>query len=490
MPTSFYDVVVIGDELAGTVAAALLARRGFRVLMLSSTPVERDAVGPHQVPRAPLALTGLESPTLKRVVGELNLLQLLRRRVEPNRPGWQLLLSDHRLDVDEDLPRELARELPDEAAASLSWLARAREISATFEPLLAQDVTLPPDGFWDRRDLKRITAQLPPEGTAQALADPYTPLAPGPPRLLASLPALFASDLHRPGVTASARLADLHRRGTWRLDGGREALRQLLIERIRTYSGEVRHDVGARTLVIKRGRAIGVGIGDRDETVGCAQVIAGLAARDLVDLLPERPPRRLADAARLGVAFHRYRIHLVAPLEVFPDALGPLAFALRDPAAPEADGNALAIHLTPGHDRHATLTAEALATDPSPAGLDRVRRATLAHLDAIFPFLDRHLAALWSPHDGLPAEGASIHQPVVVPPIALDAIWDLPGARPLGLCGLPHASGIKGLYLASRQVLPGLGFEGELATGWGAARLITSRSQRREVDKTALLVGG
>src|SRR5437773_10030465 len=99
MPTSSYDVVVVGDELAGAVAGAHLARRGLRVLLVGRAPVERDEVGPYQVPRDPLALTGLEAPMLKRMVAELNLVQLLRRRVEPNHPAFQLLLPDHRLEV-------------------------------------------------------------------------------------------------------------------------------------------------------------------------------------------------------------------------------------------------------------------------------------------------------------------------------------------------------------------------------------------------------
>src|SRR5207244_3945966 len=107
--TSFYDVVVLGDELAGAIAAAHLARRGFRVLVVCSLPVERDTLGPYHLPRAPLALTGLEAPALKRLLNDLSLLQLLRRRVEPNHPAFQLLLPDHRLDVSlDDLPRELA----------------------------------------------------------------------------------------------------------------------------------------------------------------------------------------------------------------------------------------------------------------------------------------------------------------------------------------------------------------------------------------------
>ena len=45
--------------------------------------------------------------------------------------------------------------------------------------------------------------------------------------------------------------------------------------------------------------------------------------------------------------------------------------------------------------------------------------------------------------------------------------------RPLDVGGLPHATGIKNLYLAGRENLPGLGLEGELVSAWGVARLVT-----------------
>jgi hypothetical protein len=58
--------------------------------------------------------------------------------------------------------------------------------------------------------------------------------------------------------------------------------------------------------------------------------------------------------------------------------------------------------------------------------------------------------------------------------------------RPLGICGLPHATGTGRLLLASRQVLPGLGLEGELVAGWGAARLIAARNKKRIAEKGEL----
>jgi hypothetical protein len=131
---------------------------------------------------------------------------------------------------------------------------------------------------------------------------------------------------------------------------------------------------------------------------------------------------------------------------------------------------------------------EALATDPSPEGLAELRRAILAHLDRLLPYVDRHLLLVHSPHDGIAPEMAGGTE-AALPPIPMEPIWAVPEPRALGFCGVPHATGIKHLYLASRQVLPGLGLEGELAAGWGAAKLVLQTERKRDLVKGAVLEG-
>ncbi len=483
MATSFYDVVVLGADLGATVAGAVLSHRGFRVLVAGVPVEERYSIGSYVLPRAPLAFVGVESPPLKRVVAELNLVQLLRRRLEPNRPGFQLLLPDHRLDVGDELLREIGRELPDVLAPLEAETLALQEVSATLESILSQDLILPPDGFWDRRDVSRVGARLPDDA-----ADALAPLpVEHPLRALDRLPAAFGCDLARPGAIATARLADLHRRGTFRLDGGRQGLRALLLERLKTHSGEVRPELIPERIELKRGRVAGVAFAGAHEAVGCAHVVCGLGADRVAALLDgEKPSKRLAEAAEVRATRWRYLLHLVAPLDALPDALGRLAFSVRDPNAPLAGANALALHLADGYGQHAVLTVEALATDPAPAALAALRREIRAHVAELLPFVDRHLLLVHSPHDGIAPEGVSEAAPLPVEP---DPVWDVPEPRALGVCGVPHATGIKHLLLASRQVLPGLGLEGELHAGWSAARLVLQTERKRDLVKGAVLEG-
>jgi hypothetical protein len=120
--------------------------------------------------------------------------------------------------------------------------------------------------------------------------------------------------------------------------------------------------------------------------------------------------------------------------------------------------------------------------------LRTLRGKVLEHLDGLLPFVEKHLLLVHSPHDGIAPERTDPSH-LAPPPIEMDAQWRMASPGALGFCGVPHATGIKGLLLASRQVMPALGLEGELATGWAAARLVLQTEKKRDLVKGAVLEG-
>jgi phytoene dehydrogenase-like protein len=98
MATNFYDVIIIGNELGGLAAAALVARRGYRVLVLGEAALSQSYhLGPFTLPRSPFAFVGLESPAIRRVLGELGLAQILRRKLTALQPHYQVVVPHHRI---------------------------------------------------------------------------------------------------------------------------------------------------------------------------------------------------------------------------------------------------------------------------------------------------------------------------------------------------------------------------------------------------------
>ncbi|HVV49768.1 MAG TPA: hypothetical protein VHO06_08925, partial [Polyangia bacterium] len=101
-----------------------------------------------------------------------------------------------------------------------------------------------------------------------------------------------------------------------------------------------------------------------------------------------------------------------------------------------------------------------------------------------------------SPHDGLPAESGEVagsaapKTGATAVAIAPPPLYARGASGPLDVLGLPHATGIKNLLLCGRENLPGLGLEGELVAGWGAARLVGAAPVRRVPLGRRTLLGG
>src|SRR6185503_2349469 len=113
MDTNYYDVVVCGGETTGLMAGALLARRGFRVLLIGyETDYPGYDVGGTSGSRAPGLLPPLDDAPAARVFKELDCTALVRRRAPVAKPGFRVVLPGQQLDFTADSAaqdKELAR---------------------------------------------------------------------------------------------------------------------------------------------------------------------------------------------------------------------------------------------------------------------------------------------------------------------------------------------------------------------------------------------
>src|SRR5271165_5127903 len=105
-----YDAIVLGPALGGAFAAALLARRGLRVLWAEQGGP--PAAYPHQgflwpTHALPLPLPRAV-PLLEDALTELGLTTRVSRALRPLVPALQLVLPRHRLDLPLDDARRLA----------------------------------------------------------------------------------------------------------------------------------------------------------------------------------------------------------------------------------------------------------------------------------------------------------------------------------------------------------------------------------------------
>jgi phytoene dehydrogenase-like protein len=486
MPTNHYDVIVLGDDFSGMVAATLCARRGLRVLYAQTTRSPASyQLGPYRLPIEPLPLVALSGTATRRVLDELHFQHLLKRKLFQPQPSFQLVAPDTRIAVDTDdavLGREAERELG-RSAPLLAACERASQVTGRLEPVFSLDVAVPPTGFWERREMGRVAGRL--LDMAEEWQEGLSDLE----RALFTLPAVFGTNTDPSDLTpvACAHAFAEWRQGIAHLPGEWDALRAIFLDKFTSHNGEVRV-VEADSLSTSWGKVTGLRLANGEE-LGAGHLIAAMPVADLAGMADRKLRRRLEDAAEsIQIGAYRYTLNLVLDEIGVPEGLGSNVLMLSDPSAPLRGDNAIALFVDqPDAEGRVLITVQAICPVPELGGLDDalagLRVGLRERLESIMPFYAEHIRLVHSPHestspeaarDGLGHEQDASH---LVPPRSL---WRLPRQPTLGLAGLTYQVGVKQFIIASSQTLPGLGLEGEMAAGWCAAKLVCEAGGKKK----------
>lgn len=508
-----YDVVVLGRSLGALTAAALLARRDFTVLLVGQgarPPAYK--LGARSLRRRAFTLLAASSPVWLRIVAELAQSQTWKRHLTAASPMLQVLAPGLRFDLPPDtalLGRELDRELPELRRVALDLYAELAHVNAAADQAFACDAVWPPGTFWERRETGRCAALLP-----YARAEPDADLLLNFPRghfyrAIVAATVDFASDLAAsPPPFAVARLHGSWTRGMYTLARGEEELDELLLAQIQAHGGLCLLDDRVASLRLRRGVAAGVVIDGSQQVTGAGFVLTDEGGEAVAVLAGGEGIHKRAQREwpRIAAPSGRFVVSIVVRSEGLPEPLGVEAFLLPDAAGSSGArlasrpgqaqrpvvhlarvGEGATVGLGPGE---VLLIAETVLADRGRLALHEAREAVLATVVAELPFVERHLVAVDSVHDGQPAwiydagerrrverftlQGASS----VAEPMVRKLEVDPPGY--LGLGGEPVRGPIERTLLVGRSVMPALGQEGQLLAAWAAARLVTKTDRRRE----------
>jgi len=493
--TRFYDVIVLGAELGPLLAAAILAKRGFRVLVLGCGTLddtyEEDGL---RLPRWPSYFGVGESPIVRRVFSDMGLWQIVKRKLQPLEPSYQVVLPRVRLDVTRDRARtmeEVAREFPDAAGAVEAFYGRVDSLNTALDAFLTEELPLPPDGFFERRRFQRAAVQNPfgPYGDGAGL---WSGIAEDHPFRLTVQAQVRCASWADPDALGPLQVVRLH--ASWRNhgampEGGLAGLRAFLRERIALHAGEIALEDGAEEIILRRGRAIGVRRRRDEEPTGCQYVVAGLDLERLLGMFGERGvPEALAEtAAECRPRYRRFTCNLVVRSAVVPVGMARHIFFLPEPGFPPIEDNLLFVEVGPLDAERSVVCTQAFALAgriaSDPRYLEDLERRIVSRLEWLFPFLDRHLLRISSPWI-LPEplrEGARVPpaEREARSPARMPCVPSVPHGSTLGLTCLSHRLAGRHLYLTGRSVIPGLGDEGVFLSAWAVARIITQKDPRR-----------
>ncbi|MES1176277.1 MAG: hypothetical protein ABUL62_18285 [Myxococcales bacterium] len=510
MTSRHYDVVVLGRSLGALAAAALLARRDFRVLLLGQGQYGQTyRFEEHVLCRRSFTLLSGSSPTWRRILHELAQSPQFRRRTTPLDPMFVVLSEGRRIEVPPDMElfgREIEREFPEVRQIVDELYGSIAQVNSAADAAFERDALWPPGNFWERFETGRIAATLPLTQGERAL-DLLGKFPAGHAyRDITTIPAQFASNSAILGSEfppfALARLHGAWTRGVQSLSRAEDELSEFLVERIEAHGGVVELGRRATSLLTKRGAVIGVLEDGEEAATGAGAVLCDQSGETLAALSSGEGVTKSArdDWPRLSPEAGRFVVSLVVNTRGLPAPLSKESFLVpserkrRDPRHPTLhlqrfEASAFAEARKQAREE-TLLVAETILPTRGPLTLLEAREAVLSTLRDAFPFLDEHLLIVDSPHDGMPLydyrSGARreidrVHLRGTAPSAEpMERLWSVEPAGYLDLAGEPVRGPIPNTYLVGKTVLPGLGQEGELMAAFGAAKLITRKDGARQ----------
>ncbi len=471
-----YDVIVLGSQLGGPLSAALLAKRGYRVLY-----VEHDGLGHGYVhgnfllPWAPFVAPPLKTmPVVEQALHEIGLNTTVQRALKPHVPDLQLVFERHRLDLHPDPARrkaELVREFGDEGAKAADALASLMTQHERSDAFLKEVEELPPSGVFGPWKLRREIAKRPELAEEPALSESSVPG-----KLLSNLRA-FVSFVAQPDAPlARTRPLSQVLHSPCRYPGGREGLRELLVKKVQDLGGELLSRETADAWMVEHlsfdgSKVSGVQILSSNNQYAASAVVGATDAAALRRLVADKKKHRALAEMLEQAETERYLfpVNWVVPASLLPRGMGELllvetgdeelgALLVQVHAARKASGEESAEHRVLCAGAFVPAKTRELGEEKLVQLRDRIE----AQLDGLMPFVREHLVDRSTPYlDGGGTRGSRL-----LPHPLLDVKTE----RFAGVSGLSPNTPVKNLFLASREVLPGLGLEGELLAGVRAAR--------------------
>jgi hypothetical protein len=471
-----YDAIILGPTLGGAFAAALLARRGLRVLWAEhGAPAVAYAHQGFHWPTTALPFPSPRAlPPFEDALTELGLTTQVFRLLRPVVPALQLVLPRHRLDLPLDDARRLAecrREFGRDGTHVADVVKQLGAAHAATDGFLRSPEALPAAGLWARWRLRRALKAWPALTSPSGLKDTE------PAEHLLARATSFLIYQEGPGPLAIQRSLSQLLAGPQRFPGGWAGLYEMVRHRFEELGGTLLPAEGAsgaavQSLTFEGGRPVGLDVRGSEATHRAAFVLCVLDEGALLPLLPEEVRAKASLLQPAPAAQAVLAVHWVLPSSALPQGLGELVLA------DDVQGvGALLVQVGPARRQDARtdeagarlVTATAIVPPDVEAALVQGHVARLEDaLGRLLPFARGHLLARSVPQLDAPRRvpGVLLHP---LWPRAPKAAWEGQGLSPL--------TAWTALLRAGREVCPGLGLEGELLAALGAAARVQRAAQ-------------
>jgi len=375
---------------------------------------------------------------------------------------------------------ELSREFPRKKGAADEGLEELDRTGAQLSAFLAAEPPMPSSGFWEGRTLARKAGDFQPVprgyGIPKALREDET-LGPvlTSPLDVASMSEGSAS--HASGVHIMRSILS----PGWTVSASSTKLRLLLKKRMRELGVILLSGVRPSLIHSNGSKVVGLSIEDSSHTYNCTGLIVAAPLTSIAAVMPEgRRKRKLEMAAeQLEPRLCTMTLNMIVPARAVPDGMGRVVMLAS--GGEEGERHPIMLNLLPVVRNKIVQKDEALVSATMVLQRSKLRKdraVALASLKAEllermarpFPFIVEKTALISTPYDAermTDLSGAAFSLDQYEPPELARG-----GKLTLGLCALPARMCWDNMFMASRQVFPGMGIEGEFFCGGTIAELV------------------
>jgi phytoene dehydrogenase-like protein len=492
MSDAYYNVIVVGTELPGLISAAILAKQGYRVLVVgheSHTNCYKHEGYPFI--RRPWLFSGFETSTvIKKVFADLSLSLEMHNRPKPFSPFYQVVLPGHRIDVvgkEERFKRELRREFPADTAQIQTFYQQVRAQNEKLSQVFDTGSVLPPQGFFEQRAHKKVTD----EAFNGGVVDPLKAFPEGHPfRAFVLGPMLMgtACSVSPYSALQVIRSTTHLSHGLFDIEGNIDALKHIFIEKVKGNCGDYREKVVVERCVVKRGSIREIVVRDRREVIGCDVLICNMDVKRFFNLVPQEDQKQ-----RFHLKIHElqpthllYTVNFALRASAIPQGMGQHVITVRDASKPLENENLMLLCVDPAGLPEPELDARVVSASVRLNA--RQVRPTIDNIEAhtnrivegvcdVIPFFHENLLAQGTSWVGMDKRTRNMtvdtneFVPILGPP--LDDTLD---ASPVA-CRTAY----KNVLVAGDHLHAGLGFEGAFMGSLNAVELTSGLVTRKTI---------
>lgn len=479
-----FDVTILGSELSGLIAGALLVKRGYNVLIAE---VEAQAhvkkVGEYRLRRFPGMFFGFgKGQIYSEIFAELGIPFLDKKRFLMAEPGFQVVTPDRRVDIPQerdDLFRTFSLEFPTESGKMVSLVNDIDRHAQSIRGFFVNNVVYPASTWGESRAAKKVLASMSEDykdainTDYAAFLDHYSLSADARSFIDGQVQFLSPVFPDQPNLAFAANLVGLTNNGIFRVEGGMKVLEQLYRERISSYRGVCHKTPAIEGIEFAKYNEIK--FADQKEPIKTryialsenpAQFFSAWSPKHLKSELKEKmdlaPPKH-----------HDFVLYIGIDAGVVPVGMGDNVILIQDPTRELINDNFIMISVSARDDEAVAplgkrLLAARIKVAPAggvldPETTDRLCDRIHAALRELMPFLDDFTDFVAK------KESYELYRQ------EREEAWSQNiDDDKLGVALLQNRTPHKSVFYTGKAVLPGLGMEGEAISARNFANIISA----------------